>query len=385
MLHIAHRSSLPTLLFTAVWAACTAGGPMAPAVAPGGAALAPGDTRCPTWGCGSNTPRVNHYPVEALHLEGVPNDEGFSIVPILHAPPGGVPQQLMFNVKDGEIIGKDPASGHEVTGMALQGSWFELRQTLPDGEKREWQVHITRVAKVPLWPVRGDSDVNHYEYVTAYELTLSGDDIEVTHYIDSKLCPEARAWGWDEYKGPDKIAENGVLYRPLAWDEEGRYALIVKGETYSGLAAKVDKHDDDGAPWFNIACAGTALSKMKLMGYDPEEQRFPTTPQQRQAALKMITARYCGDPSFTHDGQPLIWQNAMQWFRPVDRIGAEHLGDVEALWDENGATCLTQPRDPAWSHADVIGRCGHIPKCSVKTGLDSIPDGQEWLTMLRVL
>jgi len=92
----------------------------------------------------------------------------------------------------------------------------------------------------------------------------------------------------------------------------------------------------------SIACRGHALAKMKLLHYDPEPGAYVTTPDERLATLRMLTADYCGDGnSNTVLGTPVHW---------TDQLGhvffdsSTMSSDVEAQWNENGALCANTTR-----------------------------------------
>jgi hypothetical protein len=363
-MQLVNRDIIITTALAATMAACgpaavsdTGSAPPAPRPgAPEGGFVALGG--CDQWGCGANTARVESIPIGPLHLDGQRNQNGFTVVPELHKD--GVVYQL--DIERGEIIGKPrgvatAASGQTIQGLQVAKSWFSLRR----GQEKPWQIEIEDVAVVPLWvprPAGGPMNAGSYEYVFAYRLKIPA--------AKERYACRSVAWGAAETY-PDSSPKSVGGYRVLPWQEEGQYAVLVKGETYDPATATVARQGADGARWFEIACSGAALSKMKLMGYDPEERRtdLSTTPGQRQATLKMITARYCGAQSFTTEGQPLFWQNARNWFAAAF-VGLDpgRITGVEAAWSSQGAVCLNKPRSADWTRAKVIKTCGRdIPVC----------------------
>lgn len=120
-----------------------------------------------------------------------------------------------------------------------------------------------------------------------------------------------------------------------------------------------------------LACRGHALAKMRMIGHTAGDG-YNSSPDDRQAAFKMLTADYCGEGQpFTTIGQPLDWVDQLGNFPPVSG------GVIEARWDAGGVSCLDKPRNPAYDHQDVENACGHsIPDCS---GLST---GQLWTTYL---
>jgi hypothetical protein len=111
--------------------------------------------------------------------------------------------------------------------------------------------------------------------------------------------------------------------------------------------------------WVNVACVGTALAKLFLLRHTQASQLVPTTPGERQAMLKMLTADVCGDgQSFTVHGQPLYWADAKGITRLPDARWR-----VEAVWSEHGAVCINQPRRPELAAA-IEQQCGPLPRCT---------------------
>lgn len=153
-------------------------------------------------------------------------------------------------------------------------------------------------------------------------------------------------------------------------------AVIFHGDFYEpGYTVKpaaATGYDDDT---FNIACVGTAISKLHLLRHTSASQGAPADPlpppvDKRQAMLRMLTADYCGaGHPFTHDGVPLnfgidlaagydgllnpgpnppspdpntgITVPARSQFR-LD--GAGGMPSIDALWTGDGATCIGTPR-----------------------------------------
>lgn len=368
---------------------------------------------CDRMSCGSNSERLFGTPFGALHLGGRENSHGFRIDPILYKPIPGQrrPEQYQLGVEQGAFVGKHPVTRKRLEGSDLEGSWFILRkgvvarqelQTPPRRDamiEREWKIVISQVAMVPLFakrPMRvpvASRGVSH-EYAFAYQLELPdepsgssqkrflcGEDSQSGLDRSSFLVPggvspvpgggslPVRGPGWGlgvNHTAPLKVQQGGRNYRVLSWLENNvhvsdaaTFAVLVKGEVYDASTAAVTLSKERGRLWFNIGCAGTALAKMKLMGYDPEETL--TEPEQRQATLRMITARYCGDQSFTEDHVPLVWQNASDWFQPETTFDVGTIGKIEAAWDKDGAICLNEPR--LATREEVIQACGSKPRC----------------------
>lgn len=157
--------------------------------------------------------------------------------------------------------------------------------------------------------------------------------------------------------------------------------VLFEGDRIDAPTKRVTGVD---AKWFNIGCAGHAISKVHLSGHSQGAQNehpdvFQTSLEDRTAFLKMMVADYCDTgKAFTIAGQPLGWIDDEQWMaykQPPETI--------EARWSDRGATCLGSPRlfanpSPEGNDAfkDIKGAidqaCGEIPQClGLPTELDS--------------
>lgn len=274
---------------------------------------------CPTWRCGLNAAEVNGRSLQALNLDGEPNASGARIV-------GFVPPPLrlgyVLGVEGDQLVFRKGSS--VLRGAQIVGGIILVQ--LPGG--LPVPVTIAGHQQVPSW-------AEGQPAIAAYTL----------------LYPEPM-----ELLGVKNVC-TGSLLDPLA-----SVATVLGGERYD----EVTKTVLPGQPrWFTVACAGSAAAKMKLLGYGP--QSSATTPAQRQATLKMITAAYCNSgESYTEDGTPIHWANRSGSVAP--EVGAV-LGEVEAVWDEHGARCLGATRI-----ADAEVGC-ELPGCD---GL-GLADG-EWVT-----
>lgn len=341
-----------------------------------------GGSDCPPWTCGANSAEVVGYP---LHLDGESNEDGYRLTGFETRDDQGKTTRYALDGDAEHFVAKD----HRRVRLDVVDSRFVVvsRDETPitgehvnillvgneraKGEKHH-ELPVTNVAAVQSWAnVPGQEP----RQITAYLF-----DNRLPGSSSSKLCQKGARWA-NPGESP-KIAQMA----PLRWDQPSHYALLLAGERYDAKTARVIP----GQRWVTIACAGSALAKMKLMGYDPEiahGDALHTTADQRQATLKMITAMYCeredNKPKFTRDGTPLAWQNGAGRFDPPWEL----VRDVEARWDDNGATCLGTPREIP--REKVVKACGEIPRCPP---LDSPVDqsgptypieGNEWMTFNR--
>jgi hypothetical protein len=328
-----------------------------------------GALMCGEFECGGNSPIVNNNPLGPLHLDGLWNAQGYRLIPKLLDGPYGI------EVKEGELIGIPLEPGLiELRDLSLRGHRFVIQHLAGSTVT----VTIQNVARVPLFreaiPPRADEYAWVYEFIYRPAVWPS----------NGNLCPSAAPWRWPAYKVP--FIGDGVDV--LGWDRPGFFAFIVRGETYDPQTASVALSGDPARRWINVACSGTALSKMKLLGYDPEDQARPTTPDQRQATLKMLTARYCRNhpaEHFTVAHQPLAMENYASWVRS-EVFDVATVEGLESLWNKQGALCLSTPRRVLVD--EVRAKCGADapPPCETlgTFGLGlPLPANAEWVTHKR--
>ena len=170
---------------------------------------------------------------------------------------------------------------------------------------------------------------------------------EVEDWTDQQH--DTPTWGLAYY---DATSDSHVNVCPgLNLDETS--VVLLNEETYDA-----DHEVYPGKTGFTtLACRGHALAKMKLLGYGPDDVQFSTSPEERQATLRMLTADYCGDGSSnTVVGQSLGWADAREHVLFDPSIMTD---EIEAEWDDSGATCVNTPR--AFPRAQVV-TCG-LPYC----------------------
>lgn len=288
---------------------------------------------CSGWDCGYNAAEVNGRSLAELNLSGVKNSSGVKYVGL--QSPLGLSPGWTLTAEGGELVAVK--GGDERRGDALVGFKLLLEMKLLGLLPLTVPVIITEYHEAEPWALGGAP-------LPAYTLV----------YADLNNPLVLRGVCNDELLDP-LVSTVTVLY----------------GERYDE-ASKTVLADQDG--WLNIACAGSALAKLKMMNYGPQADfdglGNPATPAQRQATLKMITADYCGTGEpFTENGTPLIWENASGTIEPSPLWTP---GEVEAVWTDAGALCLDTPR-----LGDTVGAlpCA-LPPCA---GL-SVSDG-EWITV----
>lgn len=373
-----NRIKAPLLAGIALLGAAPVASSMASTV-PFAAALSPSSNaqwldKCPPNECGRNSANVEQIPLPALDLDGAAF-EGFQIVEA--------------RTDDWTFAIDDPGYRLDVNPFgelfAVHGKNRELVRSVTvertNAERSRYRISFQGSAVVRTWAMGPGcnykdghgSDANAYCYEVAYDVTWRSIGASGTLGPEMPVCDELGPWG---ASGPafeprrKKVGHGHMLGGPYAispWDELTANAVLVEGEAYDFEMATVRS---EPGRWLNVACAMSAIGKMKLMGYDPADARdgWKTTWKQRQATLKMITARYCAAANhwrFTQNGQPIAFQNEAKWMWPWSHSKL-YDSQVEAKWDENGATCLTQPRSAKWRSPEnleaIRSICG-LPEC----------------------
>jgi hypothetical protein len=286
---------------------------------------------CPTWDCNKNHPMLTGFPVPEVNETGLPDDLKLRLMSFQQGT-----ELLRLDVDRGEIKGYDKLTGVlEVEDASAIGSILTISNL-----EVTWRIRIEAYALMPYWVGSPRA------YIPAYRLLYQrvGDSPSLW----TNVC-----------KAPAEPAVDPMW--PGGFET---YALLISDERYDRDAKKV-RDDGNAEGWFNIACAGTALAKMVLMRFDPHIPPgvYHTTPDQRTATLKMLTADYLGiGEAFTVGGQPLQWASASGWHTvPVP-------GSSEAVWDADGAVCLDTPR-LASTDPDIVEKieavCSSTPGCSM--------------------
>lgn len=299
--------------------------PAAPNDPPGTEQQALGGSRCPSWGCGANSPTVGDGLLfDELDRSGAtPNSSGI-FVGTGTAPDGAF---VKLAISRHELYAIAPATNRTYRHAALVGTIFQLSH--PTYGTYEVLVHAVDEKNVRFWA--GAS-----EAVPAYEL--------MTRHL-----------------GENQFAQYACHYDMIApdpqWSGHEHHALVFEGDRYDP-ARKLVSDAPAGDPHFNIACAATAPAKLHLLRHtnagaytDAGIRAYPTTWKERQTMLKLLAADYCGTgTSFTVDGQPLLYRDT----NPSYSSGSDYVLP-EALWGPSGALCLDTPRRAAM--VDVQNKC----------------------------
>jgi hypothetical protein len=277
---------------------------------------------CPDQVCGENSSVVDsvHFRelrFHELNLHGIPNAQGLSIsttdgiAKIFH---GDTPYDL--HVRDGRIIGVGDTT--MLGGKALVGATIPI-----SSEKARFNIMIRGVRQVSY--AVGDSGT-----VDAYVLEAHGEDGSVANLCDDPdLAQLVAAQGGEG----SAYAAQELLGMQVS------EVLVFEGDRVDATTMTTSPDDAVDDSWINLGCASHTLAKMLLTRNTVHSQRTQMRRwEQRQATLKMLVADYCGGGiPFTVPGQSLVWQGDLVAYVRTAR-------ELEARWNENGATCLHVPR-----------------------------------------
>jgi ADYC domain-containing protein len=317
----------------------------------------PEPMKCPITSCG-NSAKIYDSILEALDVRGVTPqplvDHHFRLLRGTLKDAGGGcggVSDLSLEVRDGGFVGVAGGLVPNVkcSGRDLVNASFQVEKTTLAGTRTEkLTIQIADMQKVPVW--RGDNappaDLPTYDLVYTPTAPIPG--VQNLH-----LCSPS---SWDAH-------DIDLPGRPNDWNMSTPFAVLIQGETYHADATV----QWTGANWFNIGCAGAGITKMRLLGFDPMNNRTPgdpvepnsgkSTPEERQATLKMITAKYCGPDSWTKTGTRILLRRGNENPELAPSDPSERVGPVESRWGGNGALCISHLR--AWT---VGSKCAERPE-----------------------
>lgn len=176
----------------------------------------------------------------------------------------------------------------------------------------------------------------------------------------------------------EQLCDGAPLKSDVLWEGRTHAGIFYEGDHFNPDTKRVEPTVQTEG-WFNLACAGAVPAKMHLLRHTRagSDSGHHTTPPQRTAVLKMLTADYCGNgKAYTADGTPLRYKDARDWYTfaddPFDPGNPSTYRKIEAVWGPDGALCLNDPRrtptsvtpttctPPAVTRAEIDADCtGH--------------------------
>jgi len=245
--------------------------------------------------------------------------------------------------------------------LALLGV-FELNTDLVTDNARGF--HMVSIAhdgvNVPTFQVPGakihEVDANNYVHEGAGAI---GTSIHVHHTptnqdFELKIINYITVPFYDVTVIP-KIIGYDIIYRNIStrgpWlpmcpfaeinDDAGiaaTWAVFWKGDRYDPDTGVITASGLAVGSWFNISCAGEAWVKVERAQRGGAVAPFSSVTS-RQMTLWMFTATYC-TPGIRHTHLGML----IDWKDPCEPRTYAATAVPEAVWDANGATCLSKPR-----------------------------------------
>ena len=297
---------------------------------------------CPAELCGMN---AGNGQSTSCNTVGLPNHYGITMESA--TLPNGMPVQI--GTEDSDLKATILGSGARITGSDLIGLKLVLRTS--DGIDIILTIADRTQNGVMSWAFEG-------EYYPTYDIIWRyATDPE---HVSNPMCGAAP---WSDQDLTSPTSRDIVILPREAYDWEGNPTNDLAND------------EQNGETWLTFACAGGALAKKKLMGYDLDfTGARATTRDESHATVSMLNARYCGEASHTQTGTRLWWQNDRQWF---DEATADEL-PIEAIWGADGkALCLNTPR--LGTRSDAVAECGPdgLPSCG-----GFVPQSYTWISHL---
>lgn len=199
-----------------------------------------------------------------------------------------------------------------------------------------------------------------------------GDWVDATMRITRAEADPNGQYGWkytmvhQYFGGPKEDVPNCDKDENAANGEE--FDAVVTGNITVGEKANLVARDNT----IFIGCLSGGVGKAGYWGYPLHKVG---THEHFTAAVRMVRADYCGiGESFTKPGQALSVTDVWGYNTLAQNV------ELEALWDDNGAACVYQPRlagtfdlaDVQHTCADLGGR--EIKECKSYWGLGDLPD-----------
>jgi ADYC domain len=329
-----------------------------------GFATAPVETNlgnCPASGCGLNGSWLGQgFKFRELRDDGRCNDQGLHVKRFSKGA-----DALVLQVDGASFVGLR-SNGESLFGPQLDGAELEIEHFASGGKgtpdcdgqvatnaaarsagkaatftpDARYLLQIVRVRPQPLWIDRapGLPDPSGFAYLYDFQVT------ELDDACDIKLCDPAMA-------DQDVKGVSGT-------------AVIFGGDTYDE-SLHVFSDDPTRAHRFNVACLGTAVSKMELMGHTKATQTasYQTKLSDRQMLLRLLTGDYCGvGVALTQDGVPIgiKFLGGGPAFTKASGYLLSGPHATDALWDDRGALCIGTLRavsDPEALRKQIKATC----------------------------
>ncbi len=293
--------------------------------------------------CGSNTAIFFGFSLHELALNKKPNEQGIRLLGALDHL--GHPVELV--VENDVLLGK---AAKATIAQPLEVH-AKLIVSVPTKKGHKVvEIEITEIAATNYW-------VDNFSYDrVSYRMSYDWSSDKGT--IKEEICPEFV----EQFDLPEELTPSNPIRLP------DYHFVVFVGDRYD-FKTKTIAVKEKAAGWLNIACDGSATFKLHSTRHTQasSDATHHTTRAERQALLNMYFANYCGDSTVnTVTGHPLHYAVDSGWFDNFYGGGPflDGVDTVEAIWDENGAVCLKEPRLADVAYEDV--KCGGqlIPVCT---------------------
>ncbi|HEX8106262.1 MAG TPA: ADYC domain-containing protein [Kofleriaceae bacterium] len=294
---------------------------------------------------------MNRFPINGLNPGGCKNSQQIALVPESIRKNKGDCNGKTLAVEE-DLAGSPPKGARLIAKDAndcdLDGATFSVKRM--DGKEFEIEIHVL--------PGHFSSRTGGKTY-PGYVFTLPHQETSLCKCSEKKgKCTEAdfvafqQALGikndlpfWERKHSRDDVEfvlDAGTIETADTWDPDD-IAIIIPSEVHGEDGSTFVDSEQKG--WFNIACSGDALAKADLYQIQPHMKDPTGGPpkyyQQRDTALKLITANYCDQDRYTFKGNEIEWdfrdKNGNWPKQPSDRF-------FEAVWNEHGAVCVSNSR-----------------------------------------
>jgi ADYC domain len=282
---------------------------------------------CGDWGCGVNSPEVDHLGVHDFHgrVGGQKNANGFHVTKIERTTCTVPPQPILCTTKQYDRV---TSTAGLLTASGPSGS-------VSGANVKDLLIRLTNA-----------------NTGAKYVLTVADVGPVVRLWSKSPTFPGVENWPqylikWDVERPPGtKMDWKAVCTNPPGDGSTellgmNRFHTVVFENDEIDARFKVVKGPRVDSDWIDFGCAGHALAKMVLTGnVSPTVTAFGYTASTKDmtAVLKMWAADYTGTGvPFTVAGQPLGIFNLTNGYGPGNF-------KKEALWTHKGASCLNLPR-----------------------------------------
>ena len=276
---------------------------------------------CDEFLCGDNGTTVIGLSFGELHQGGLPVSD-FRIIKTL-APDGDVASLDVTGPWPRILTDEGWKSGDHMVGTRI------LLETphKPPYDTQYW-LEIIAYQQIPYWDGLPGPRIAGFDIRYTY-----ADPTNPANTIDANVCPH------------ETVDEQGIA---------GTWAIMSKGDRFSNDASIVATGAAVGG-YFNLSCSGSVIAKLLRIrhAFAARDGLHDTKLDQRKAALRMFTAKYCKEGElYTIPGKKLTWEDYAPWSTPVD-------SNPEAIWTADGAYCLLEPR-----YVDREKIACEIPKCT---------------------